>query len=201
MMSVTPSHVEAASTLAVVASSNEPLLFLAADLKVIAASASFCRAFQIDPASVPGRRLADLGAGEWASSQVTSLARATAAGSAQIEAYQIDFVRKDHAPRCLLLNAQTRRWRRGPRLAAAGGNRRHGRTRRSPAEGRSSSREGGSPARGAAQGRQQHPDHRERADAKRPQGAIRGGPRASSGCATTGSCPSPPFSATSPSPV
>ena len=38
MMSVAPSHVEAASTLAVVASSNEPLLFLAADLKVIAAS-------------------------------------------------------------------------------------------------------------------------------------------------------------------
>jgi len=106
MMFVTPSHVEAASTLAVVASSNEPLLFLAADLKVIAASASFCRAFQIDPASVPGRQLADLGAGEWASPQVGSLLKATAAGTAQIEAYQIDLVRKDHAPRCLLLNAR-----------------------------------------------------------------------------------------------
>ena len=56
MASVTSLHVEAASTLAVVASSNEPLLLLAADLKVIAASASFCRAFQIDPASVPGLR-------------------------------------------------------------------------------------------------------------------------------------------------
>ena len=45
MTSSTPSHVEAASTLAVIASSNEPLLFLTADLKLIAASASFCRAF------------------------------------------------------------------------------------------------------------------------------------------------------------
>jgi len=106
MMSVNLSHVEAASTLAVVASSNEPLLFLAADLTVIVASASFCRAFQIDPASVPGRQLADLGAGEWASPQVGSLLKATAAGTAQIEAYQIDLVRKDHAPRCLLLNAR-----------------------------------------------------------------------------------------------
>ena len=54
MASMTAPHVEAASTLAVIASSNEPLLFLASDLTVIAASASFCRVFQIDPASVPG---------------------------------------------------------------------------------------------------------------------------------------------------
>ena len=64
MTYVTPSHVEAASTLAVIAASNEPLLFLAADLRVIAASASFCRAFQIDPAGVPGRQLSDLGSGD-----------------------------------------------------------------------------------------------------------------------------------------
>lgn len=57
-------HVEAATTLAVVVSSNEPLLFLSEDLTIIAASASFCRAFEIDPASVPGASLEDLGAGE-----------------------------------------------------------------------------------------------------------------------------------------
>jgi hypothetical protein len=61
-------------------------LFLASDLTVIAASASFCRVFQIDPASVPGRRLSDLGAGEWALLQLGSLLKATASGSAQIEA-------------------------------------------------------------------------------------------------------------------
>src|SRR6202453_1655537 len=73
-------HVEAASTLAVVASSNEPLLFLRADLTVIAASASFCRVFQIDPACVSGRQLSDLGAGEWALPQLGSLLKATASG-------------------------------------------------------------------------------------------------------------------------
>ena len=53
MSLLTSSHVEAASTLAVIASSNEPLLFLAGDLRIIAASASFCRTFGVDPASGP----------------------------------------------------------------------------------------------------------------------------------------------------
>lgn len=57
-------HFEAASTLAVVVSSNEPLLFLSADQKVIEASTSFCRTFEIDPATIPGRALSELGNGE-----------------------------------------------------------------------------------------------------------------------------------------
>jgi two-component sensor histidine kinase len=106
MASPIPLHVESVSTLAVIASSNEPLLFLAADLTVIAASASFCRTFQIDPANVPGRQLSDLGEGEWAVPQLISLLRATASGSAEIEAYEIDLVQKGHANRCLVLNAR-----------------------------------------------------------------------------------------------
>jgi two-component sensor histidine kinase len=107
MVSRTPSpHVEAASTLAVVASSNEPLLFLAADLKVIAASASFCRTFQIDPASVPGRQLSELGAGEWAMPKLSSLLKATASGNAEVDAYEIDLIRKGQESRSLLVNAR-----------------------------------------------------------------------------------------------
>ena len=49
MNTIQDAHFEAASTLAVVVSSNEPLLFLSEDQTVIAASASFCRAFGIDP--------------------------------------------------------------------------------------------------------------------------------------------------------
>ena len=105
MPAVTPVHVEAVSTLAVIAASNEPLLFLASDLTVIAASASFCRAFQIEPASIPGRLLSELGAGEWGMPQLTSLLKATASGSAEVEAYEIDLIRKGHQPRCLVLNA------------------------------------------------------------------------------------------------
>jgi two-component sensor histidine kinase len=102
----TSSHVEATSTLAVIASSNEPLLFLAGDLTIIAASASFCRTFQIDPASVPGRQLSELGAGEWAMPKLISLLKATASGSAEIGAYEIDLVREGGEPRCLVLNAR-----------------------------------------------------------------------------------------------
>jgi hypothetical protein len=47
-------HFEAASTLAVVVSSHEPLLFLTEDQKIIAASASFCRTFEINPATICG---------------------------------------------------------------------------------------------------------------------------------------------------
>jgi two-component sensor histidine kinase len=102
----TSSHVEAASTLAVIASSNEPLLFLAGDLRIIAASASFCRTFQIDPASVPGRQLAELGSGEWAMPKLASLLKATASGSAEIAAYEIDLVREGAELRRLVVNAR-----------------------------------------------------------------------------------------------
>jgi len=100
-------HCEAASTIAVVASSNEPLLFLTEDQRVIAASASFCHAFEIDPATIPGRRLDELGEGEWALPGLTSLLRVTAAGSAHIKAYEIDLERPDRETRRLIVNART----------------------------------------------------------------------------------------------
>jgi two-component sensor histidine kinase len=107
-MSKTPTvHFEAASTLAVVVSSNEPLLFLSDDQKVIAASASFCRAFEIDPATVPGRRLSELGNGEWAMPKLASLLKATASGSAHIEAYEIELKRPNQKTRQLVVNART----------------------------------------------------------------------------------------------
>ena len=98
---------EAASTLAVVVSSIDPLLFLSSDLKVIAASTSFCRTFQIDPAKIHGRRLEELGNGEWAMPTLASLLKATAAGIAPIEAYEIDLHRPDRPSRQLVLNART----------------------------------------------------------------------------------------------
>jgi len=99
-------NIEAASTLAVVVASSEPLLFLSMDQKVIAASASFCRAFEIDPATVPGRRLGELGSGEWGMPGLASLLRVTASGSAQIEAYDIDLLRPNQKTRQLVVNAQ-----------------------------------------------------------------------------------------------
>jgi two-component sensor histidine kinase len=100
-------HFEAASTLAVVVSSHEPLLFLSEDHKIIAASASFCRAFEIDPATVSGRPLGEIGNGEWGMPKLVSLLKATAAGSAHIEAYEIDLKRPDQKTRQLVVNART----------------------------------------------------------------------------------------------
>jgi two-component sensor histidine kinase len=42
---------------------------------------------------------------EWATPQLGSLLRATASGSAQIEAYEMDLIRDGQSPRCLVLNA------------------------------------------------------------------------------------------------
>ena len=78
--------------LAVVASSTAPLLLLDEDLTVVAASSSFCRAFQIDAAKVSGCRLAALGSGEWNVPQVISLLKATAAGFAEVEGYEMELV-------------------------------------------------------------------------------------------------------------
>lgn len=105
MSTLLPAYVEAASTLAVIASSNEPLLFLDSELRLIAASASFCRYFQIDPAGLPGRPLSQLGSGEWAMPRLGSLLNATASGSASIEAYELDLVRPGREVRHLVLNA------------------------------------------------------------------------------------------------
>jgi two-component sensor histidine kinase len=91
--------------LAVVASSNAPLLLLDSNLTVIAASKSFCRAFQIDPGQVAGSPLTALGGGEWDVPQLMALLKATASGFAEVEGYEMELVRQGRANRCLALNA------------------------------------------------------------------------------------------------
>ncbi len=97
---------EAATSLAMalVLSSEAPLILLDEDLHVIAASNSFLRAFQVEPHLV-GARLADLGDGEWNVPQLNSLLQATVAGVAAIDAYEMDLVRKDQEPRRLVIRA------------------------------------------------------------------------------------------------
>jgi len=91
---------------AMVASSDAPLLLLDGDLRVIAASASFCRSFHIDPSSLAGRSVLEIGAGEWNIRQLRSLLRATAAGSADIESYELDLKSEGGQFRRLVLKAR-----------------------------------------------------------------------------------------------
>ncbi len=101
-----PSETTALSLmLAVIVSSDAPLILMDGDLKVIAASTSFCRDFQVDPASVPGNRLSALGQGEWDVPQLTSLLEGTASAAAEVHAYEFDFKRDGQAPRLLVMNA------------------------------------------------------------------------------------------------
>ena len=80
--------------LAVVASSNAPLVLLDDAFNLIAASDTFFRDFQIDPANGPGRPVFELGAGEWDVPQLRELLTATAAGHAEIDAYEMDLDRE-----------------------------------------------------------------------------------------------------------
>jgi len=76
--------------LAVVGSSTAPLVLLDGDLNVIAASASFFKAFQIDPAGAVGASFLDLGDGEWNLPRLRSLLTATLSGAADVDAYEMD---------------------------------------------------------------------------------------------------------------
>ncbi len=91
--------------LAVIVNSTAPLLLLSGELTLIAASKSFCRAFQVDPASIPNLPMCELGAGEWNIPQLSALLQATSAGYAEVTDYELDLRRKDREVRRLVVNA------------------------------------------------------------------------------------------------
>jgi two-component system, sensor histidine kinase PdtaS len=99
--------IEAATNLAlaVIASSTAPLLLLDSDCTVIAASESFCRAFQFEPTDAVGRAVQELGSGEWSIPQLDALLRATGSGTAQVDGYEVDLERQGQGLRRLVLDA------------------------------------------------------------------------------------------------
>ena len=103
----TPLHADTSPGLAMalVASSQAPLLLLDDDIAIVGASRSFCDAFGCDPDTVNGLALEKLGAGEWNVPQLHTLLRATFSGAAAIDAYGMDLVRAGREPARLVLNA------------------------------------------------------------------------------------------------
>lgn len=97
-------QVASSLAMALVASSEAPLVLLDGEFRVIAASNSFHRIFEVAP-DVVGRTLVDVGDREWNVPQLVSLLQATASGAATIAAYEMDLVRKDREPRRLVLCA------------------------------------------------------------------------------------------------
>ncbi|MFN3620145.1 MAG: sensor histidine kinase [Sphingorhabdus sp.] len=101
-----PEHADTMS-IALISSSFSPLVLLNEDLTIIAASKSFCLAFGVDCEDIAHKKLADLGEGEWNVRQLDSLLRATVAGNAAIDVYEMDLVRVGKKTLCLIINAHT----------------------------------------------------------------------------------------------
>lgn len=99
--------------LAVVETSNAPVLLLDDARIVIAASAAFCAAFQVDCATIVGKNFAALGEGEWAIPQLQSLLKATASGLAEVKNYEFELKRKSRGTRSLVLNAHKLKYGEG----------------------------------------------------------------------------------------
>lgn len=91
---------------AVFAFSNTPLLILDSDLTAIAASVSFCDTFGVDPATVRGCQLAQLGAGEWNIPQLLTLLRVAAFGCGEVKNYEMELCPAGQVVRLLNLDAR-----------------------------------------------------------------------------------------------
>ncbi len=96
---------------AIVATVREPLVILDQDLRVIAASRSFYRAFKVVPGDTEGQLLYELGNGEWDIPKLRSLLEkilpqsgATAAG--EIEGYEVEHDFPGLGRRTMCLNAR-----------------------------------------------------------------------------------------------
>ncbi len=101
-----PGAVDDSLLLAVIHSSNVPIVLLDGAFTVLAASDSFSRTFALDPLAVESRKFSELGEGEWNVPQLISLLSATAQSHARIDAYEMDLLRAGLANRRLVINAQ-----------------------------------------------------------------------------------------------
>jgi len=98
--------VAASLMLAVIISSHAPLLLLDGDLRVVAASDTFSRTFQLNPDAMAGRALDALGSGEWAVPELAARLRSTAAKGTLLVAYEMDLELPHENARRVVLNAQ-----------------------------------------------------------------------------------------------
>lgn len=90
---------------ALVGTSPLPLLLLDRDLRVVCAARSFCSAFDLPEDQVEGRRLADLGAGEWDIPQLTLLLENALLNGPEMGDFETELVRDGRPDRRLSVNA------------------------------------------------------------------------------------------------
>lgn len=91
--------------MALIISSQAPVVLLDGELDVVAASASFYRSFAVACPGIGRAHFTELGQGEWNVAQLVGLLRQIADGSPEIEAYEMDLCRPGELPRRLVLSA------------------------------------------------------------------------------------------------
>lgn len=93
-------------TMAIIGSSPTPLLLLDGALRVEGASQSFCEAFRVDPTTVVGLSMLELGAGEWNLPHLRAFLTTIADGTPQATALEAELARPDVGSRCLCIHAR-----------------------------------------------------------------------------------------------
>ena len=91
---------------ALINSSKIPLLMFDGQLRVIAASWSFCATFDLTREHLEGRALDDLGTGEWGIPQLRTLLEIGLTAESGVVDYEADLIRPNRLSRQLMLNVQ-----------------------------------------------------------------------------------------------
>ena len=91
---------------AIVDALREPLLVLAPDLRVMAASRSFYRTFAVTPRKTEGRLVFDLGDGQWNIPKLRALLEDIIPKRRTVESYEVDHEFPSIGHRVMLVNAR-----------------------------------------------------------------------------------------------
>lgn len=91
---------------AIVNTIPEPFLVLDEQLRVLAASSSFCTVFRVDPSDTPGRPLSSLGDGQWDITALRVLLETIIPEHAVVEGFEVEHDFPDLGRRTILLSAR-----------------------------------------------------------------------------------------------
>jgi two-component sensor histidine kinase len=103
---VRPEDAALSLTMAMVEASRGPLLLLDGDLVVVAASLSFCELAALDPRSVGGRKLSELGFGGWGDPELQERLEAALHDGRKIDGYEMELQHPDQEPRDIVIHAE-----------------------------------------------------------------------------------------------
>ncbi len=103
---VRPEDAALSLTMAMVEASRCPLLLLDGDLVVVAASLSFCELAALDPRSVGGRKLSDLGLGGWSDPELHERLESALHDGRKIDGYEMELQHPDQEPREILIHTR-----------------------------------------------------------------------------------------------